>query len=570
MMFRPSPESKPANPSPLQPVLKEEPALSDLNPLFNAVELHVPSSVEAFNFVTSRLIARYGGLRPDVLKAIVVPNDDPNGPAVYRYIARFEVGSLTEKKIHYLEDLVKYTYGFSAQTRKSSDGVALPAVRYPPADRRSVDEILNTRLEGWYMGPNSTPLTSHHMGVYLFRDVGVTNTRNFLKDTQAKRPRYVVEIREARLFETDLANLIVETATILGKGRPIDYGQLMYDTYYELMRGSLKKEEEGYELDRILRPVMRGLILPLANPKLADALTQEPESVLLAGVPGTGKSLAARKLLTQDTGVFIVPMDPLHLVRDIQQPPEKRELLPRISHIRSLSQRPVVLQLDDVEKLFDKDNSTSSTFLNLMAGVQDQGFYVLASTNEPEQIDVALLQPQRLGIRVYCGLPGEQARFNILQMHTPISTPNGAPLFSPPGVREIVLKYIAEKTESFPPRQLGEITTQAKSVLLERVSVQRGKVQGLTEEDLNGETYTLEDWVEALYRTSEQFDLKSTIKRDEEIRDFLVHHERRRVGYAVASEGHGDSFEKVRREIAAIAAQVSAQEISAQKTPSSN
>lgn len=285
------PESKPANPSPLLPALKtEEPSLSELNPLFNAVELHVPSSVEAFKTVTLALIDRHRGLRPDILKSMLVPADEPGKVPAYRFIARFEVNNLTERKICYLEELVKYIYGVDVRTRKNSDGADLPAVRYPPADTPSLDEVLNTRLEGWYMGPNTTPLGPQHAGLYLFRDVGVTNTKNFLKVSQVRRPKFIVEIREAGLFQTDLANLVVETATILGRGRPIDYGQLMYDTYYELMRGSLKKEVEGYRLDEILQPIKRGLILPLANPQLAEAITQEPESAILCGVAGTGKS----------------------------------------------------------------------------------------------------------------------------------------------------------------------------------------------------------------------------------------------------------------------------------------
>lgn len=545
-------ESKPANPSPLLPTLKtEEPKLSDLNPLFNAVELHVPSSVEAFKSVTLALIDRYGGLRPNALKSMLVPEEDSQKIPAYRFIARFEINNLTEPKINYLEELVRYIYGPDSRTRKNSDGADLPAVKYPPADIPSLDEILNTRLEGWYMGPNTTSLSPQHSGLYLFRDVGVTNTRNFLKVVASKKPKFVVEIREAGLFQTDLANLVVETATILGKGEPIDYGQLMYDTYYELMRSGLKKEVEGYELDAILQPIQGGLILPLANPLLAVAIAQEPESAILCGVPGTGKSLGARKLLYQDTGVFIVPLDPMQVAKDIELPPEKREIIPRIAQIRTLTQKRVVLQLDDVEKLFDRENKTSSALLNLMAGVQEQGFYVLASTNAPEQIDTSLLQPQRLGIVVYCPLPTEQARLRILEMHTPLSTPEGTPLFSSAEDRVLLLECIAKQTSGFPPRQLGKIATNAKSVLLERVAVQSGRTHGLTEEDLNGSIFEPDDWEGALNMTLQGFDIGATRKRDQEIRDFVIHHGRLTTGFRGHPTKSSSPFEEVRKRLAA-------------------
>lgn len=263
-----------------------------------------PASVEAFKSVTLGLIDRYRGLGPDILKSVVVVGDDPNVPPEHRFIARFEIANLTARKIRYLEELVGYVYGSNARTTRNSDGIELPAVRYPPADTQSIDDIVNTRLEGWYMGPNTSQLDPLHKGLYLFRDVGVTNSKNFLKASQVKKPRYIVEIREGGLFQTDLANLVVETATILGRGRPVDYGQLLYDAYYDLMRVGLKKEEEGFDIDEILRQIQRGLILPLANPRLAAAIDQEPESALLCGVPGTGKSLAARRLFYQDTGIL--------------------------------------------------------------------------------------------------------------------------------------------------------------------------------------------------------------------------------------------------------------------------
>jgi hypothetical protein len=555
-MWGPSrPESKPANPSPLSPALKtEEPSLSDLNPLFHPVELFNPPSVETFKNVTLGLIDKYGGLNPDVMKAIVVPSNNDGVKPEFRFIARFEVKGLTKKKIGYLEELVKYTYGSDAKTTKNSEGVPFPAMNYPHADTRSVDDILNSRLEGWYMGPNTTPLDTLHQGLYLFRDVGITNTKNFLKTTPAKKPKYRVEIREASLYQTDLANLIVETASILGKGMPVDYGKLLYDSYYSLMRVGLKKEEEGYEIDEILRPVLNGLVLPLANPRLADAIDQKPESALLCGVPGTGKSLAAKQLFYRDTGTFIIPMDPMLVVAEVATPPEKRKVLPRISQIRSLSQKPVILQLEDVENLFTDDNKDSSALLNLMAGVQEHGFYVLASTNEPERIDDALLQPQRLGVRVYCGLPQVQARLKMLDMHTPMFTPEGNPLFSTPEARGLILKLIAENTNNFPPRQLSKIATNAKSILLERVVSKSGKAYGLSEENLNGHTFTVDDWEEALLSTLKTFDIKATEKRDQEIRKFVIQNEQKQssLGFARLTNAQTSTFDEVRRKIAAL------------------
>lgn len=204
-------ESKPATTT-LTAFKSEEPSLSELNPLFHPLDLQNSGSVEAFKSVTLSLADKYRGLQPSMLKTLVVSSESPNVAPALRFIAQFEVTGLTRRKIKGLESLVKHTYGADARTTTTPDGVELPATRYPHADTQTIDEMVNTRLEGWYMGANSTHLDTLHQGLYLFRDVGVTNSRNFLRETQAKNPKYLVEIREADLFQTDLANLIVETA----------------------------------------------------------------------------------------------------------------------------------------------------------------------------------------------------------------------------------------------------------------------------------------------------------------------------------------------------------------------
>lgn len=185
--------------------------------------------------------------------------------------------------------------------------------------------------------------------------------------------------------------------------------------------------------------------------------------------------------------------------------------------------------------------------------IKIQGFYVLASTNEPEQIDVALLQPQRLGIRVYCGLPSEEARLQILSIHTPLNTQDGeAPLFSTPEVREIILGYMAKNTESFPPRQLAKIATNAKAILLERVTTQTGRVRGLSEGDIGNVNFTIDDWQKALSQTLETFDKESTIERDKAIREFIVHHQKAEIGLIRGQTEQSASFDEVRRQVAAL------------------
>lgn len=190
-----------------------------------------------------------------------------------------------------------------------------------------------------------------------------------------------------------------------------------------------------------------------------------------------------------------------------------------------------------------------------MAGVQEQGFFVLASTNDPEKINPALLQPQRLGIRVYCGLPSEQARMHILSMHSPFSTTESeVPLFSHVEARDMILNYVSKQADSFPPRQLGKIATNAKAILLERRAARTGKTRGLTEDDLEGDYFTVDDWELALNATLEIFDRAGVIARDRQIREFIIHNQKRQTGLVPSEHGQRISLDEVRRQIAALEA----------------
>jgi SpoVK/Ycf46/Vps4 family AAA+-type ATPase len=167
-----------------------------------------------------------------------------------------------------------------------------------------------------------------------------------------------------------------------------------------------------------------------------------------------------------------------------------------------------------------------------MAGVRESGFHIIASTNKPEKIDSALIQPQRFGILIHCGLQDEDARLEILKIHSGMTSVRaGHPLFRSEDEREIILKDVAAHTEAFTPRYLAAIANSAKSYLIERVSKEKGKRIGLTEEDLEGHVFTVEDWDKAIREISARYDKKNLKSRDQELKRFVDKHSRGPVGF---------------------------------------
>jgi transitional endoplasmic reticulum ATPase len=208
--------------------------------------------------------------------------------------------------------------------------------------------------------------------------------------------------------------------------------------------------------------------------------------------------------------------------------------MPRIGEIARITGKRVVLHVDDIENMIGENEVTNSTMLNLMAGVQESGFFIIASTNYPEKINQSLLQPQRFSVLIHCGLHDENARYEILKIHADLQSVNHEkPLFSSPEVRDLILKEVARHTEAFTPRYLANIATVAKSFLVDRVSKERGgQIIGLTEEDLEGFSFTVEDWEQAFAEVSTKYDSDKVKAYDERLARFVRKHKNLNIGFA--------------------------------------
>ena len=426
------------------------------------------------------------------------------------------------------------------------------------------------------MGPNLVnPVAGSHMGLFIYRDLGEKAMADYLRNHGYKewffkpslvkpygseiQTKYLVEVREAGLYQTDIVEFVTQVASVLGKNQRIENRQLKYEIYNDLNRLGLRKKGKNiiYGLDDKIDRIERSLILPLANLDLASGMELRPGSVLLVGVPGTGKTLVAEYLLQQDNGVFFLPIDPLHIAQELAAPPEKKLILPRISEVFTQTQIPVVLHIDDIENIAREDQAINASLLNLMAGVRGSGFFVLASTNHPGKINPQLLQPQRFAQVIHFGLPEETARFGILDVHAQyMSRELGKPLFRSKEERNSILAALAKETPNFTARFLAEICTEAKSFYLQRIARSKNQRIGLTEQDL-GETdaFSLEDWEMAFAEVTKKYDRNSTVEHDKELQKFADHYYRP-LGFSPQGSVEA-SATPLRRRINEIAAQQS-------------
>ncbi|MET0614421.1 MAG: ATP-dependent zinc metalloprotease FtsH [Thermoleophilaceae bacterium] len=152
-----------------------------------------------------------------------------------------------------------------------------------------------------------------------------------------------------------------------------------------------------------------------------------PRGVLLAGAPGTGKTLLARAV-AGEAGVPFFSASASEFIEAI--------VGIGASRVRDLFQQakeaaPAIIFIDELDAIgrsrggagalvgHDEREQTLTQFLTEMDGFDsDANVIVLGATNRPEVLDPALLRPGRFDRRVFVQSPDAAGRAAILRVHT--------------------------------------------------------------------------------------------------------------------------------------------------------
>ena len=186
----------------------------------------------------------------------------------------------------------------------------------------------------------------------------------------------------------------------------------------------------------------------LKNPKkFLDIGARIPKGVLLAGAPGTGKTLLARAV----AGEASVPF--FHLSGS-----EFVEMFvgvgaSRVRDLFKMAKRasPAIIFIDEIDAVGrvrgggygggnDEREQTLNQILVEMDGFEpNDKVIVMAATNRSDVLDPALLRPGRFDRRVTLDLPDRRDREDILTVHSTTK----------PFAKDVNLKTIAERTSGF-------------------------------------------------------------------------------------------------------------------------
>ena len=285
----------------------------------------------------------------------------------------------------------------------------------------------------------------------------------------------------ASLVDSNLTEFIIGSVPKAG----VKGGSAVPRITYEDI-GGLKNE---------VQKVREMIELPLRHPEIFERIGIEaPKGVLLYGPPGTGKTLLAKAVANETNANFYSIGGPEIMSKFYGESEERL----RETFKQAQENSPSIIFIDEIDSIAPKREEVSgdvekrvvSQLLSLMDGIEGRGkLVVIGATNRPNALDPALRRPGRFDREIEIGIPDEQGRYDILQIHT-----RGMPL-----TEDVNLESIAKVTHGFVGADLEALSKEAAMRSLRRVLPEINMEQNkIPVEVLNKIKITNEDFQNAL------------------------------------------------------------------------
>ncbi|KAL6940644.1 26S proteasome regulatory subunit 6A [Hanseniaspora vineae] len=218
-------------------------------------------------------------------------------------------------------------------------------------------------------------------------------------------------------------------------------------------------------LDKQIEELVEAIVLPMKQAeKFKDMGIKAPKGALMYGPPGTGKTLLAKACAAQTNATFLKLAAPQLVQMFIGEGAK----LVRDAFALAKEKAPTIIFIDELDaigtKRFDSEKSgdrevqrTMLELLNQLDGFgSDDRVKVLAATNRVDVLDPALLRSGRLDRKLEFPLPSEEARAQILQIHSRKMTIDDS----------INWQELARSTDEFNGAQLKAVAVEAGMIAL--------------------------------------------------------------------------------------------------------
>ena len=338
-------------------------------------------------------------------------------------------------KIIRIDGLTRYNIGASI-----GENLTLSAVEGAEAEQIVLSPIEKIQAEGLHDYMSS--LYQGHL--FTTGDTIIVNTQMGSKiqlvvtSTKPSKPVFATE----------------DTIFNLGNITKLDDPSVPRITYDEL--GGLKNE---------IQKIREMVELPMRHPELFEKIgISSPKGVLLYGPPGTGKTLLAKAVAGETNSHFTSLSGPEIMAKHYGESEEKlRDIFKQAEE-----NAPSIIFIDEIDSIAPKREEVSgelekrivSQLLTLMDGMKGRGkVVVIAATNRPDSIDPALRRPGRFDREVEIGIPDDEGRLEILNIHT-----RGMPLDE-----NVKLEKISKTTHGFVGADLEVLCKEAAMRSLRRI-----------------------------------------------------------------------------------------------------
>lgn len=149
---------------------------------------------------------------------------------------------------------------------------------------------------------------------------------------------------------------------------------------------------------------------------------QSRKGVLLYGPPGCAKTLIAQAVATESNQNFLA-VKGSELIKMYVGESERAI---RDTFRRARAAKPCIIFFDEIdsigksrEKTQDSGLNVVTTLLNEMDGIEAlKDVFIIGATNRPDILDSALIRTGRFDALIHIGLPNEDARRQIFEIHT--------------------------------------------------------------------------------------------------------------------------------------------------------